>query len=130
MDVMKLCNYNEETGHYEADPGVFVPAIVARIKAVRAGAVPSELGTADAAKRFQDEYRAVSTESLLMALYPVDDYLPVESDPPGVAVMRSSARASRAQALAFVNDWFSRALALEVGGPVHIHILRNEDYRR
>lgn len=117
FDVLKLCK--DKGDHYEVDPGVMFPATVARIREWRGGMDVPEIVGGDyaTAVRFQRELQAIPPEAWELALVPY-------------AECAETARLVRATALAFADNFFSRALSLAVGGAVHIHIIRNNDYRR
>lgn len=127
MNVLSLCKKRED-GVFEVDPAVMFPAIVERIKAVRAGELPDELGESGAA--FMKKYTGVKDEALNLALKPLDVFLPFGEEEVSLTAMKSMSRALRADALAFAEDYFQRALCKQVGKGLRIHITRNEDYRR
>lgn len=108
-------------GVYEIDPAVMFPAIIERIKEVRGGEPPVELGESGPA--FMKKYAGVKDEALDFALEP--DFIH-DGDTP----MNKLSRALRADALAFAEDYFQRALSEQVGKGLRIHITRNEDWKR
>lgn len=117
FDVLKLCKYLGD--HYEVDPGVMFPATIARIQEWLTGADVPEIVGGDyaTAVQFQREAKSIPAEAWELALIPFELCLEAK-------------RPMRATALAFADNFFSRALSLAVGGAVHIHVIRNDDYRR
>jgi len=116
-DVLKLCK--DRGDRYEVDPGVMFPATVARIREWLAGADVPEIVGGDyaTAVQFQREVKSIPAEAWELALVPYSQ-------------CSDTARLVRAAALAFADNFFSRALSLAAGGAVHIHFIRNDDYRR
>lgn len=124
-DVLSLVK--QADGKYQVDPAVMFPATVQRIKNVLAGEPPVEIVSKGwtgnpwrepVTDRTLREAEAFMPHAWDLALEPYD-----ANTAPHLQALRSAA-------LAFVESWFKRALALKVGPPVVIHISKNLDYRR
>lgn len=128
-DPLKLC---EDMGDYfEADPAVVYPATVARIQECIAGAPPTEIMTpgwtgrpdrepvADRILRQAEDFPSESWELALMPLWEPEDK------------KKGDVRLEfRANALAFAESWFKRALSVAAGRGIRIHFSRNLDFKR
>src|SRR5574341_126053 len=126
-DVLKLCKKLED-GTYEIDPGIFFPATLKRIQECIKGADPIEIVSAGwqgrpdrepVADRFLREAEAFPPAAWNVALTPFSEIEP-----------GSVAQKLRAEVLGFIESWFKRALALQVGRGVKLHITRNPDWKR
>lgn len=105
-NILKLCK--KVDAHYEFTPSVIFPATIGRIKEVLAGEAPWEL--------VREGWNGIPwrdpvVESFIKEAETIQDW-------------------NSAEALAFAESWFKRALALKVGPPVQIHILKDLNYRR
>jgi len=124
-DVLSLVT--EKDGQFVAEPGIFFPATVARIKECVVKADPLEVMTpgwpgrpdrepvADGFLKLAEKY---APETLDLALLPFDESLPEKT------------KVLRAEALGFVESWFKRALVLKVGKGVRLYITKDLNYRR
>jgi len=110
---------------FEVDPGVTIPATVKRIQECMQHKFqpPEELIdeareelAADNANALLKMARALPAEAWDLALQSKE-----QVDPEKWAM--------RAEALALVNSWFSDALAIQLGGPLHLHILKDEKFK-
>lgn len=126
FDVMEHCILRESDGVYEVNPPDMFPAVIERIRSVRSGNVfPDELG-GDGGKEFMRKYAGVRDEALDLALRPYSDFVSEDT----VDTTQIMLLSLRAEALAFAENYFSRALSVQAGKGIRIHILRDESYRR
>ena len=116
----------EKEGYFEVDPAVMFPATIKRIQEVLAGEAPTEIVSKDwkgspyrdpVVDRFMREAESYDDEAWESALIPYH-------------VVFEHERETRAKVLAFVESWFNRALALEEGKGIRVHISKNLDWRR
>lgn len=121
--VLELCEQvkgNEVT----ADPDTFFPATLERIRSVK-GLPPEIVGEdEEAGKRFMQNAKRIKPEAFELALQPFSEFDDEE------APTTQFLRAARADALALAESYFSRALAIAIGGPVKLHILKSADWKR
>ena len=133
--ALKLCK--DEGDYFEVDPAVMFPATIQRIKEALKNADPVELmspgweGRPDrepVADKFLRTVEAFPSGALDFSLTPFSYF-----ENMGLEKLDDSAkkqRVSRAEVLDFAESWFRRALSLEVGRGLRIHISKNLDYRR
>ena len=113
------------------EPAVIYPATIARIlEVLKDGSLPTELidkklnpdvDPRSAALMHRSRIKAIPEEAWDLALKPRSEFTDSPDDAALVAM--------RADALEAARLWFTRALKNEVGKPVGIHILRDDDYR-
>jgi len=116
-DVLKLCE-RVDGKEVSADPGVFFPAT---ISAIQSG--DFDLGAdKEVNKRFADNAKRIKPEAFDLALRPFSDFAEMEASEFLIS--------ARAEALAFAESYFSRALSQAVGGAVRLHIIKNDDWKR
>jgi hypothetical protein len=137
-DVLDFCKVAERpdmkaVGYepFAFEPAVIYPATIARILEVLAdGSLPTELidknlnpdvDPRSAALMHRSRIKAIPEEAWALALKPRSEF----ADSPDDAALLGI----RADALEAARLWFTRALKNEVGKPVGVHILKDEDYR-
>lgn len=137
-EILKLCKVAQradmKAAGYEPfvfEPAVIYPATIARIKQVlKDGSLPTELidknlnpdvDPRSAALMHRSRIRAIPEEAWDLALKPRSEFTDSPDDA-GLLVIR-------ADALEAARLWFTRALKNEVGKPVGVHILKDDDYR-
>jgi len=127
FDVKKFTKKKAWAGkeRFEVEPGEFFPATVKRIQECLKHPFqpPEELIdeargelAADNANALLKMARALPADAWDLALQPKE-----QADPEKWTV--------RAQALALISSWFKDALAIQLGGPLHLHILKDERFK-
>lgn len=130
-DALKMATAVGEQGGYqvfEIAPADLYPATVGRIQeAIAGGELPAELidhnpadpriAPAQGAMQYMAEAQAIPNRAWSLADVPRDQ------------ITKQADVALRAQALEMARRWFTRALQLAAGGPIGLHILKDEDYR-
>ena len=133
--ALDLCK--DQGGFYDVEPAVMFPATIARIKAVLAGAPPTEIVSngwtgnplrEPVADRFLRAAERMPAEAWDLALEPFSEF--PENDPEKPDQLLLARLELRATALTFAESWFKRALALAAGKGIRIHILKDKRYRR
>ncbi len=113
--------------YFEVDPGVMFPAMLARVQDVLKGEEALELVSKDWKGR---PHRDPVVDGFLRQAEGFPEEAWKLARKPLQAVKTDEERALRGEALAFLESWFKRALALAVGKGVRIHIKKNLDWRR